>query len=144
MTDGKNGRRTNTETMTLRFTNAQRHNISDLDAKAAQLGLTRNQMAMKAIDLVLGMDADFLAAISLWSQQLGIEQSLMLENPTAEWFAELAARAEVFPGEQQVMPTFPLAGNSVLRGKPFYEHRRAQFVAHFMAQKEEQEAAAGS
>jgi hypothetical protein len=81
------------------------YGISDIDAKAKKLGITKSELVMKAITLMMNLDDELCSKIQIYSKSANIPEWVVIQNLLIETMASRAAKIELgtFIGEDATL-----------------------------------------
>ena len=70
-------------------------NLSDLEKRAEELGFDRNEFVLKAVNMMMNFDNDFLNYIKYYAEGLKIPEYLVIQNMVITRMADEEAQKEV-------------------------------------------------
>lgn len=81
-------------------------NLSDLEKRAEELGLDRNEFVLKAVDMMMNFDNDFLNYIKHYADGLKIPEYLVIQNMIIKIMADKEAKTEVYGAHSEILDEF--------------------------------------
>lgn len=80
--------------------------LEDIDKRAKELGMSRNELILKAIDTFMNFDNDFLEYIKIQANGLHTPEYLVIQNFIITKIADQEARFEVYGETQEMVEGF--------------------------------------
>ena len=112
-----------------------------LATKAKNLGMTRNELIVKAVDMFYNFDDEFLKYIKHYSDGLNIPEYLIIQNMIIWRMGEEDAQREVWGSFREALPEFfhvhDDRGPRTLTGKELYNVAKDSKVEELKRQKEQ-------
>ena len=98
----------------------------DIEAKADELGMTRNEFIFKAIDLLYNMDTEVFKAIKDNAESLRVPEYIFIQNMIIDVLARSAAEFEVYgENKKRMLPQFMFVddkeGLRTITGKELFD-----------------------
>ena len=93
----------------------------EMDAAAKALGMSRNEMILKAVDIIRGFDVSFYRKLKQYSQRCKVPMSIAIQNTMVKLWAQDAARSKVWDGYSRVLDEFMRVGDETIGAKELYE-----------------------
>jgi len=127
--------------ITLVLPASSKWDAEDLAAKAEKIGMTRNELIIKAIDMLYNFDDDFLKYIKHYSDGLKIPEYMVIQNMIILRMGEEAAQREVHGSLRKSLDEFIHViddkGPRTLTGKELYTVVKNSKVEELKRQKEQ-------
>ena len=92
-----------------------------MDAAAKTLGMSRNEMILKAVDIIRGFDVSFYRKLEQYSQRCKVPVSIAIQNTMVKLWAQDAARVKAWDGYSRVLDEFIQVGDDIIGVKELYE-----------------------
>lgn len=80
--------------------------VSELEAKAEELGLNKSELIIKAVDFFINLDNAILNYIKDYSKNLNIPEYLVVQNLIIKLIADDEAKAEVYGNRTELLGEF--------------------------------------
>ena len=93
----------------------------EMDAAAKALGMSRNGMILKAVDIIRGFDTSFYRKLEQYSQKCKVPMSIAIQNTMVKLWAQDAARSKAWDGYSRVLDEFMQVGDETIGAKELYE-----------------------
>jgi hypothetical protein len=93
----------------------------EMDAAAKALGMSRNEMILKAVDIIRGFDVSFYRKLEQYSQRCKVPMSIAIQNTMVKMWAQDTARAKAWDGNSRVLDEFMQVGDETIGAKKLYE-----------------------
>lgn len=89
----------------VRIPDSTGYGISDIEVKAKKLGITKSELIMKAITLMMNLDDELCSKIQIYSKSANIPEWVVIQNLLIETMASRAAKIELgtFTGEDATL-----------------------------------------
>jgi len=114
--------------------------IADIDEKAKELGIERTDLVIKAVEMYLNFDNDFLNYIKHFAQGMKVPEYLVIEIMIADKKIDEEAEVEVYGPIQKMVDGFSFVtdekGTRVLRGKELEKYLKPMKIKKYKAQLE--------
>ena len=79
----------------IRIPDSTEYGISDIEVKAKKLGITKSELIMKAITLIMNLDDELCSKIQIYSKSANIPEWVVIQNLLIETMASRAAKIEL-------------------------------------------------
>ena len=113
----------------------------DLEAKATAMGMSKSDLILKAVDMMVNFDDEFLKYIKHYSDGLNIPEYLIIQNMIIWRMGEEDAQREVWGSFREALPEFfhvhDDRGPRTLTGKELYNVAKDSKVEELKRQKEQ-------
>lgn len=113
----------------------------DLEAKATAMGMSKSDLILKAVDMMVNFDDDFLKYIKHYSDGLKIPEYMVIQNMIILRMGEEAAQREVHGSLRKSLDEFIHViddkGPRTLTGKELYTVVKNSKVEELKRQKEQ-------
>lgn len=93
----------------------------EMDAAAKTLGMSRNEMILKAVDIIRGFDTSFYRKSEQYSQRRKVPMSIAIQNTMVKLWAQDAAKSKAWDGYLRVLDEFMQVGDDIIGVKELYE-----------------------
>ena len=93
----------------------------EMDAAAKALGMSRNEMILKAVDIIRGLDVAFYRKLEQYCQRCKVPMSIAIQNTMVKLWAQDAARSKAWDGHSRVLDEFMQVGDETIEAKELYE-----------------------
>jgi hypothetical protein len=93
----------------------------EMDVAAKTLGMSRNEMILKAVDIIRGFDVSFYRKLEQYSQRCKVPMSIAIQNTMVKLWAQDAARSKAWDGYSRVLDEFMQVGDETIGAKELYE-----------------------
>lgn len=118
--------------------------LEDIDKKAKGLGMDRNQLVLKAVDMMMNFDDQFLTYIEKYSKGLKLPEWLVIQNLIMARIADKEALKEVFGPTGEVLKEFTQVeddkGARTLTGQELKKLLKDEYIKKYKAELEEAQA----
>ncbi len=105
--------------------------VEKVDATAKALGISRNAVGVKGLELLTEWGPEFIEVVERWADKLQVKPATFIENIVLDWLARLSCEMEVYGPTVQQFPEFIHYNGELMTGKQFYEKRRQDYIQHF-------------
>lgn len=113
----------------------------DLEAKATAMGMSKSDLILKAVDMMVNFDDEFLKYIKHYSDGLNIPEYLIIQNMIIWRMGEEDAQREVWGSLRGALPEFlhvhDEKGPRTLTGKELFAVAKDSKVEELKRQKEQ-------
>lgn len=109
------------ELLSIRLTEDSKITAANIDEKASKYGLSRSAFIVKAIELLIGFDSEFLGFAERYARDLGITASMLIERAALCHIAERAADEE-FYGQPSPEALIEYAPNPGITARQFFDN----------------------
>lgn len=110
-------------TIRARIPNKSAYSLEDLDRKAEDLGMSRSQFVLRAVDMLLNFDKSFLDILDQYTR-LGFPEHLVIQNLIIKAEAERAAVNEVNGEQPRIYLEFAMTDKGYLTGKELFKQMK--------------------
>ena len=93
----------------------------EMDAAAKALGMSRNEMILKAVDIIRGFDVSFYRKLEQYSQRCKVPMSIAIQNTMVKLWAQDAAKSKAWDGYSRILDEFMQVGDETIGTKELYE-----------------------
>lgn len=125
-------------TIRARIPNKSAYSLEDLDRKAEDLGMSRSQFVLRAVEMLLNFDKSFLDILDQYTR-LGLPEYLVIQNLIIKAEAEMTARDEVSGKTPRIYLEFAMTdrgnGAQYLTGKELFEQMKKIKIAELDREK---------
>jgi len=122
---------------------ASKWDLSDIEVRAAELGIDKNEFVIKAVDLLMNFDNDFLNYIKYFAEGMKLPEYLVIQNMIFFRKLDEEAQNEVFGSSTKMVEGFMSVtdekGTRALTGKELEKHLKPMKIKQYKAQLEENE-----
>ena len=119
-------------------------NLEDINKKAEEMGLDRNEFIIKAVDLLMNFDNEFLKYIEKYSKGLKIPRYLVIQNMIMKQIADKEAKKEVYGPTGEVLKEFTQVeddkGARTLTGQELKKLLNDEYIKKYKAELAEDKA----
>ena len=84
----------------------------DLEAKATAMGMSKSDLILKAVDMMVNFDDEFLKYIKHYSDGLNIPEYLIIQNLVIKQIAKSQAKKKVWGAENRRLEEFIMVEDS--------------------------------
>lgn len=114
--------------------------LEDVDKRAEELGLNRTQLILKAVDMMMNFDNDFIEYIKFYAEGLQIPEYLVIQNQVLKVQADREARAEVYGRHNQMLSEFRFVTDEkgtprTITGAELKEQLKTERVGYYKREK---------
>lgn len=95
--------------------------VSAMDAQAKALGMSRNEMILKAITMLLDFDPTFYKKLEAYSSNANVSMGIALQNMTIKRWAQDNAKKSVWGMNTDILVEFSQSNEGVIQPKELYE-----------------------
>ena len=92
-----------------------------MDAASKTLGISRNEMILKAVDIIRGFDVSFYRKLKQYSKRCKVPMSIAIQNTMVKLWAQDAARSKARDGYYRALDEFMQVGDETIGAKYLYE-----------------------
>jgi protein tyrosine phosphatase len=94
--------------------------VKDMDEFAKAMGISRNEMILKAIKLMIGLDKVFYRKMESYSKKVKVLMHTAMQNMIIKRWAEDSAKEAVW-NKKQILLEFSTTGDEIISPKELYE-----------------------
>ena len=106
-----------------------------LATKAKNLGMTRNELIVKAVDMFYNYDDEFLKYIKHYSDGLNIPEYLIIQNMIIKQIAKSQAKKKVWGAENRRLEEFIMVedskGSRMLTGQELLRALKDMYILNY-------------
>ncbi len=106
--------------------------VADIDKKAADLGMNRSELILKAVDMLMNFDEVFFNRIQKRSNDFNIPEWVVMQNMIIKSMAKDAARAIVWGPETRMLDEFMIRNDGVearaITGEELFNTLRDKYI----------------
>jgi hypothetical protein len=95
--------------------------VEAMDEAASKLGMSRNEMILKAIGMMISFDKLFYKKLEAYSEKMKVPMWTALQNMTIKRWAQDAAKAAVWGSNPEVLIEFSTTEAGTIPPKELYE-----------------------
>ena len=95
--------------------------VEAMDEAASRLGMSRNEMILKAIGMMISFDKVFYKKLEAYSEKMKVPMWTALQNMTIKRWAQDAAKAAVWGSNPEVLIEFSTTEAGTISPKELYE-----------------------
>lgn len=95
--------------------------IEAMDKAAKALGMSRNEMILKAIGMMISFDKVFYKKLEAYSEKMKVPMWMALQNMTIKRWAQDAAKTAVWGSNPEVLIEFSTTEDGTIAQKELYE-----------------------
>lgn len=95
--------------------------IEAMDETAKALGMSRNEMILKAIGMMISFDKVFYKKLETYSEKMKVPMWTALQNMTIKRWAQDAAKTAVWGNNSEVLIEFSTTEDGTIAPKELYE-----------------------
>jgi len=95
--------------------------VEAMDEAASKLGMSRNEMILKAIGMMISFDKVFYKKLEAYSEKMKVPMWVALQNMTIKRWAQDAAKAAVWGSNPEVLIEFSTTEAGTIPPKELYE-----------------------
>lgn len=95
--------------------------VEDMDYAAHNLGMSRNEMILKAIGMMISFDKVFYKKLEAYSEKMKVPMWVALQNMTIKRWAQEAAKAAVWGSNPEILIEFSTTENGTIPPKELHE-----------------------
>lgn len=95
--------------------------VEAMDEAANKLGMSRNEMILKAIGMMISFDKVFYKKMEAYSEKMKVPMWTVLQNMTIKRWAQDAAKAAVWGSNPEVLIEFSTTEAGTIPPKELYE-----------------------
>ncbi len=95
--------------------------VEAMDEAASKLGMSRNEMILKAIGMMISFDKVFYKKLETYSEKMKVPMWTALQNMTIKRWAQDAAKTAVWGSNPEVLIEFSTTENGTIPPKELYE-----------------------
>lgn len=95
--------------------------VEAMDEAASKLGMSRNEMILKAIGLMISFDKVFYKKLEAYSEKMKVPMWTAMQNMTIKRWAQDAAKAAVWGSNPEVLIEFSTTEAGTILPKELYE-----------------------
>jgi hypothetical protein len=95
--------------------------VEAMDEAASKLGMSRNEMILKAIGMMINFDKVFYKKLEAYSNKMKVPMWIALQNMTIKRWAQDAAKATVWGSNPEVLIEFSTTEAGTIPPKELYE-----------------------
>lgn len=95
--------------------------IEAMDEAAKALGMSRNEMIIKAISMMISFDKVFYKKLEAYSEKMKVPMWTALQNMTIKRWAQDAAKTAVWGSNPEVLIEFSTTDDGTIAPKELYE-----------------------
>ena len=110
-----------------RIPNKSTYSLEDLDRKAEDMGMSRSQFVLRAVEMLLHFDKSFLDIIDQY-KRLGLPEYLVIQNLIITAEAERAARDEACGKERRIYTEFAMTDDGYLTGAELFAEMKQKAI----------------
>jgi len=92
-----------------------------MDEAAKKLGMSRNELIVNGINLMVNFDTHFYKRLEAYSKRLNVPMWLAIQNLIIKRWAQDAAKSDVYGGLSEPMVEFMYGEDGTITGKDLYE-----------------------
>ena len=92
-----------------------------MDEAAKKLGMSRNEMILKAIGMMIGFDKVFYKKLEAYSEKMKVPMWTALQNMTIKRWGQDAAKSAVWGSNSEVLIEFSTTESGTISPKELYE-----------------------
>lgn len=92
-----------------------------MDEAAKKLGMSRNELIVNGINLMVNFDTHFYKRLEAYSKRLNVPMWLAMQNLIIKRWAQDAAKSDVYGGLTEPLIEFMYGENGTITGKELYE-----------------------
>jgi len=94
--------------------------VKDMDEFAKAMGISRNEMILKAIKLMIGLDKVFYRKMESYSKKVKVPMHTAMQNMIIKRWAEDSVKEAVW-NKKQILLEFSTTGDEIISPKELYE-----------------------
>ena len=95
--------------------------VQAMDEAAKALGMSRNEMMIKAIKMFIGFDATFYKRLEAYSQKVKVPMHIAIQNTIIKRWAQDNAKKVVWEINKDLLLEFSLCSKGIIGPKELYE-----------------------
>lgn len=95
--------------------------VEAMDEAASKLGMSRNEMILKAIGMMISFDKVFYKKLEAYSEKMKVPMWVVLQNMTIKRWAQDAAKTAVWGSNPEVLIEFSTTETGTISPKELYE-----------------------
>ena len=95
--------------------------VAAMDARAKALGMSRNEMIIKAITMLLDFDTTFYKKLEAYSSNANVSMGTALQNMTIKRWAQDNAKKTVWGVNTDILLEFSQSNEGVIQPKELYK-----------------------
>ncbi len=95
--------------------------VEAMDEAASKLGMSRNEMILKAIGMMISFDKVFYKKLEAYSEKMKVPMWTALQNMTIKRWAQDAAKTAVWGSNPEVLIEFATTEDGTISPKELYE-----------------------
>ena len=95
--------------------------VAAMDAQAKALGMSRNEMILKAITMLLDFDPTFYKKLEAYSSNANVSMGTALQNMTIKRWAQDNAKKSVWRADTDILLEFSQSNEGVIQAKELYK-----------------------
>ena len=95
--------------------------VSAMDAQAKALGMSRNEMILKAIIMLLDFDSTFYKKLEAYSNNANVSMGTALQNMIIKRWAQDNAKKSVWGADTDILLEFSQSNEGVIQPRELYE-----------------------
>ncbi len=95
--------------------------IEAMDEAAKALGMSRNEMILKAVGMMISFDKVFYKKLEAYSEKMKVPMWIALQNMTIKRWAQDAAKTAVWGSNPEVLIEFSTTEDGTIAPKELYE-----------------------
>lgn len=115
--------------------------IEDIEAKAKEMGMDKTEFILKAVDMMMNFDKNFIKRIQGYSEGLNVSEYMVIQNMIIKNMALDAAKVETdtWGGTDKLMTEFQAVNEKgtikMLTGEELFNNLKEQFVSEIKSNK---------
>ena len=95
--------------------------VQAMDEAAKALGMSRNEMMIKAITMFIGFDLTFYKRLEAYSRRVKVPIHIAIQNTIIKRWARDNAKRAVWETNKDLLLEFSLCSNGIIEPKELYE-----------------------
>lgn len=95
--------------------------IQAMDTQAKGLGMSRNEMMIRAITMFIGFDPTFYKRLEAYSQKAKVLMHIAIQNTIIKRWVQDNAKKAVWETNKDLLLEFSLCSNGIIEPKELYE-----------------------
>jgi len=95
--------------------------VEVMDETAKALGISRNEMILRAVKMMVGFDKVFYKKLESYSEKMKVPMWTAMQNMIIKRWAQDAAKAAVWGSNPQILIEFSTTEDGVISAKELYE-----------------------
>lgn len=92
-----------------------------MDEAAKKLGMSRNELIVNGINMMVNFDTHFYKRLEAYSKRLNVPMRLAIQNLIIKRWAQDAAKSDIYGGVSEPLVEFMYGEDGTITGKDLYE-----------------------